>query len=127
MKSWDDFLADTSLTLDDFVAEHVRAALPEQPIAETIERIKADTAAAHRQSEALDYEKAAREALLRGGVLPRAVDLMVGDVQEVFDLHDGSLVARNRQTDPADPLAPLTVERWLEGRRAHLSFLFVKP
>jgi hypothetical protein len=96
------------------------------PVEQSIDRIAAERAAAEQRIAELEYEKLVRDVAVRGGVLPKAVDWIVHDVRELFEIRDGALKVRNGETMPGDPLTPLTFEAWLASRRKEAPFLFVK-
>src|SRR5258708_61094 len=64
-------------------------------------------------AEARFFEQVSRAAMAAGAD-PRYVRYVVRDAEEVFELKDGALVAKNGATDPNDPLTPLSPTRWLQ-------------
>ena len=73
----------------------------------------------------LEFEaRVARHALL-GGVRPSAVQFVVPLASERFELRDDALKVKDGETDPHDPLAPLSFEAWLWEFRKEHEFLFV--
>jgi len=48
------------------------------------------------------------------------------DAWKVIELRENALVVRNGETDPGDPLTPLTFDVWLKGFRREHDFLFAK-
>lgn len=55
-----------------------------------------------------------------------AVPYVLSDAVRVFTLVENKLVPRNRETDPGDPLSPLTFDVWLQQLRKERHFLFDK-
>jgi hypothetical protein len=123
--TWDEFLA-SDLTLEQYVAERVQAAVADLPIAATTARIESETAAAERRIAELEFEKLVDQNARLGGVIPTAVPLIVSDVRKLFEMRENALVVRNGETMPGDPLTPLTFEVWLQEFRKDHEFLFVK-
>ncbi len=76
---------------------------------------------------AAQFRMAITEQALLHGVHPTAVRLVLPEAEDVFELHSGAVVPRNGQTDPGDPLAPLTPERWLQGLATTDAYLFAEP
>jgi hypothetical protein len=65
------------------------------------------------------------EAAINAGVRPRAVKHVIRDAADQFALREGQLVPKHGQTDPADPLAPLTPASWLRQLASTDPYLFV--
>jgi hypothetical protein len=65
-----------------------------------------------------------REALMTD-VMPRAIRHVVRDAADVFELKDDQLVPKHGDTDPGDPLTPLSPSRWLQQLKTKEPFLFV--
>jgi hypothetical protein len=91
-----------------------------------IDGIRSDREAAERKITVLEFERLVRENAVLGGVLPKAVKYIVEDVRELFELRDNALVVRNGETNPGDPLTPLSFEVWLRELRKKHEYLFVK-
>jgi hypothetical protein len=71
-------------------------------------------------------ELVTNEALLHG-VRPHATRHVLRDAEAVFTLKDGTLVPRHGQTDPSDPLSPLTPARWFQDLAKTDDYLFAEP
>jgi hypothetical protein len=104
--------------IDSMVAEAVGRFQAEQPAGLTPEqeiRARLDQAR---------FQEMVASAAIASGVRPRAVRLVVRDAASQFELRDGVLAPRHDETDPSDPLSPLSITRWLEGLRATDGYLF---
>ena len=65
------------------------------------------------------------ELALAAGVRGKAVKHVLRDAVEVFTLTDDGFVPINGDRDPANPLSPLSPQRWLEQVKTREPFLFV--
>lgn len=78
-----------------------------------------------QQLAALRFREEMRVHALLHDVAPAAVRHVLADAAEVFTLNeDGALVPKHGQTDPGDPLSPLTPARWLERLAQTDGYLF---
>lgn len=112
---------------DAWIAARVRKGLEEalgDQYPDVLEAIHAEREAAERRIAELEFERVVRDTAIYGGVLPRAVNFIIEDARQVFELREGILRPRNGQTDPGDPLTPLQFEVWLKDQRERRSFLF---
>jgi hypothetical protein len=106
-------------------------------VAASVQRFNDDAEAAKRAAEPsidaqirqrLDqakFKELVADVAINSGVIPRAVKHVVREAATIFELRDGQLLATEGRTDPADPLVPLSVTRWLEQLRTTDAFLFV--
>jgi hypothetical protein len=116
------------MTRDEMVAyvNQVVEELLAKPVAKAFDGMNADTERAERRIAELEFEKLVQQNALMGGVLPKAVPYIASSAAALFELRDGMLTVRNGETDPGDPLVPLTFDVWLRELRKEQAFLFTK-
>ena len=120
-----DEILKSGLTLEQYVNQCVEELLA-KPVATAIEGMQAETQRAERRIAELEFEKLVQQNAIYGGVLPRAVPYIASSAAELFELRDGMLTVKNGETDPGDPLTPLTFEVWLKEFREEHDFFFTK-
>ena len=129
--TWDEFMK-SDLTFEQWIGQLARDEVARQT-ADIQPRLDAlagaaDVAAqtAEQRIAELEFDRLVRENAILGHVVPTAAKYFVRDAAELFELRDGILRPRNGQTQPGDPLSPLTFETWLAEHRKTESYLFVK-
>jgi hypothetical protein len=60
-------------------------------------------------------------------VRPAAIRHVVRDAETVFELQGDALEPKNGETDPGDPLTPLSPSRWLQQLKSSEPYLFAAP
>ena len=78
------------------------------------------------ETQARFRQLVSEEALLHG-VRPQAVRFVLRDAETVFTLKDDALVPAHGQTDPSDPLSPLTPALWFQQLAKSDGYLFAQP
>ncbi len=124
--TWPEFMA-SDLTLEDYIAQEVAASMAAH---EAARRAATEPTVEQQLQQRLDAarlrELVTQEALL-ADVRPSAVRFVVRDAEEQFALQDDALVPRHGQTDPGDPLRPLSPRVWLAQLAQSAPALFAAP
>src|SRR5687767_13886883 len=111
-------------TIQEIADEYVANAMAEYEAEKT--RQAGPPTVEQQLAQAQFRELVAEHALLHG-VRPQSVRHVVRDAEAVFELRDGRLVARDGQTDPGDPLGPLTPACWMQQLAKTDGYLFAAP
>lgn len=110
----------TDKELDAKIAAEVAKAVT--PVEEQLATARRQVAAATDRTRFRDLME--REAL-RHRVLPQSLRHVLRDAEEMFTLKEGAIVPKDGQTEPGDPLVPLSPSSWLAELREKEPFLFV--
>jgi hypothetical protein len=94
--------------VDDAIAEHHTA------------RLTADA-----QLAATQLREQIRDTAIACGAQPRSVRHIVRDAEDLFELKDGQIVARDGRRNPRDPCVVLDLVAWLVDLRNTEGHLFV--
>jgi hypothetical protein len=130
MNTWQEVL-DGDITLDEYIYALAKQAVDKDTalhalVDKTVSQIQTDTKTAEERVAELEFEKLVQQNALMGGVLPKAVHHIAASAAELFELRDGMLRVKNGETNPNDPLTPLTFDVWLKEFRKDHDFLFAK-
>jgi hypothetical protein len=71
------------------------------------------------------FQEQFAEYVIAAGVRPKAIKHVGADAREHFEMQNGRIVVRNDATDPNDPLAPLSPQKWVESLMVSQPFLFL--
>jgi len=113
-------------TIDQMAVDAFEKYMAEYEAAQRAKMPRPEAQAAQRLHAAAFRERVTEECLLHG-VHARAVRHLVRAAEDVFELKDDALVPNAQQTNPSDPLEPLTPRMWLEGLAKDEPFLFARP
>lgn len=119
-------LEQKGVTQPDDIAEIVRGEVHSavEPLKQELESERAARVAAQQKNDEAQLRSEISTVFLEAGGRPKALDFLVGQAESVFEVKEGSLVARSGNYSQKDAGEPLSVAEWIERQTQEADFIF---